>query len=77
MLQSGPELLVRVAVDGVQVESQRAGEEDGVLGDDGDPRPQLAQAQVRDVHLVYLNGASRRLHDPEGILLIGTGLTHG
>ena len=69
MLQSGPQLLVRVAVDGVQVEPQGASKEDGVLGDDGDPRPQLAQSQVRDVDLVYLNGTSSSLHDPEGILL--------
>ena len=76
VLQSSPQLLVRVAVDGVQVDPQGAREEDRVLGDDGDPGPELAEAQVGDVDLVYLNGPSGSLHDPEtrpGCLIVANG----
>ena len=40
-------------------------EEDRVLGDDGDPWPELPEAQDSDVDAIYLDGAARGLDDPE------------
>ena len=40
-------------------------EEDGVLGYDGDPGPELAESQDPDVDAVYLDGAARGLDYPE------------
>ena len=41
------------------------GEEDGVLGNDGDPGPKLAEPKDPDVDAVNLDGAARGLDDPE------------
>ena len=65
MLQGRPDLPVRVAAHRVEVQSEGPGEQDGVLGDDRDPGPELAQPQVGDVHLVDLDGAAGGLDNPE------------
>ena len=64
-LQRSPQLLVGVGREWVQVHPEAAGEEDGVLGDDGEPRPESAQSQSGDVQAVYSDGPARGLGDPE------------
>jgi hypothetical protein len=41
VVQTGPQLVVRVRVKWVQVEAERAREEQRVLGNDRDPGPQF------------------------------------
>ena len=40
-------------------------EEYGVLGNDGDPGPELPEAEDPDVDAINLDGAARALDDPE------------
>ena len=48
-----------------QVHPDGAREQDGVLRDDGDARPQLGQPEQPDVLAVDVDGPARRLDDAE------------
>jgi len=50
--QHGPDLLIAVLVEGVQVEAHAGAEHHGVLGDDAQLVAQQAQAHARDVDVV-------------------------
>ena len=65
LLQGRPHLLVAVAAEGVQVHPEAAGEEDGVLGDDGQGGAEGPQAQLRDVQAVYSDAATSSFRQPE------------
>ena len=65
LLQRGPHLLVRVVAEGVEVHPEGAGEEDGVLRDDGELAAEVVQPELRDGPPVYLDAALRGLHQPE------------
>jgi hypothetical protein len=58
-LQSAPDVGVRGLFERVDVVSQRSGEEDGVLGNDGDLGPNVVQAQSRNVRAVDVDMALR------------------
>ena len=64
-LERTPHVLVGELAVGVEVDAQRAGEEHGVLGDDGDARAQRVQPQEGDVDAVDQNLAGGSLHDAE------------
>mmetsp|Transcript_15581 Transcript_15581/g.24246 ORF Transcript_15581/g.24246 Transcript_15581/m.24246 type:complete len:1269 (+) Transcript_15581:1003-4809(+) len=65
LAQRLPHRGVVVLVERVQVVPQGAVEHDGVLGDDAQRPPQVAQAQPRAVHAVQEDGAGRGLRQPE------------
>ena len=56
-LQSFPKLVVRVLLEGVQVEPERSPKENWVLGNYGQGAPQLAQAKLGNVDPVDGNVA--------------------
>ena len=65
LLQGRPHLLVTVAAEGVQIHPETAGEEDGVLGDDGQLAAEVVQSQLGDVPSVNLDVPLGGLHQSE------------
>ena len=59
LAERGPELEVRVLVEGVEVRSDGAFEQRGVLGDDGELGPEVVESNLADVNAVDDNGATR------------------
>ena len=62
-LESGPDFLVCVLRERIQVVANRAGEEKRLLRNDRDLRSEILQADLADVHAVDLDGASLQLDD--------------
>mmetsp|Transcript_38462 Transcript_38462/g.115331 ORF Transcript_38462/g.115331 Transcript_38462/m.115331 type:complete len:259 (-) Transcript_38462:4107-4883(-) len=56
---------VGVLVEGVEVRADRAGEEDGILRDDGDLLPQLLETEGADIDIVDGDGATGELYDSQ------------
>ena len=58
VVEGAPDVPVAVRGKGVQVHPHRAGEEDGILRDDGDSGAELPQPQEPDVLAVDVNGTA-------------------
>ena len=58
-LERGPELVVRVLVERVEVHSERSGKQDRVLRDDGQVVSELVESKLGDVDAVDLEESKR------------------
>ena len=57
--ERGPELVVRVLVERVEVHSEGSGKQDGVLRDDGQVVSELVESKLGDVDAVDLEQSKR------------------
>lgn len=63
--EGDPDVVVRELLKGVEVEAEGAREEDGVLGDDGEVRSEVAEVHLTDVDAVDLDLARGEFDDAE------------
>ena len=65
ILQRAPNILVGVLFERVQVETERAAEQDGVLRNYGQPGAEIVKADGGNVHIVQQDGAAGAFDQPE------------